>query len=294
MKTFIEKLMAQVNKLDMWTQLAIFGGWQYMVNSACINTALRYVPDEPVDNGIEHYTQYEAARRRLIDEAETSNLPALITLQRDISNSIGELGGTARELEDTLQFRSGKVPDKKTFEREFEERRRQGMRPNIPRQAFIKQEYEAACKAHNALVAKGEDAIRLCDTVTINGLEGNLPEWLPESMEQKMLEKLHDRWDKLERSRTNTRLKKKQRDEAEADQRMVAALLAEYDETPGISADEAAAEDAKQDAWLIKAGDLNAPAPSNSIAGNQAQLLRLVQMFNPDGTIKTPRDVMPS
>jgi isopropylmalate/homocitrate/citramalate synthase len=161
-----------------------------MVNAACINQGMRYVPESPVHNGIEEFTEYEAARRALLRDAEEATLPSFIALQREISTLINEADGTARGLGDTLEFLTREAPKRTTFEAEFEERRRQGMRPNMPKKVFVDSEFQNALVAYNRLIAKGEDAVRLCETVSIAGREdyNNLPDWVAESMQNKLIE----------------------------------------------------------------------------------------------------------
>lgn len=240
----IAKLQSSISHLDTYTQLSVYGSWGFTVNSACINAAMRYVPDEPVDNGIESFTQYEAARRALIKDAEDSNLPSLLALQREITTWIYENDGTGRDLQNTLEFLRGNAPQRKRFEDEYEQRRRSGLKPGMSKKTFVDHEYERAVAQFNKLVALGEDAVRLCDTVTIENMSGNdVADWILESFEKKLIEKLHDRWEKLEFVRTNPRRKKQIRDSAAADQMMIAQVLADFNETVGFDADAADADE---------------------------------------------------
>jgi len=233
-------MQAQLTKLDTWSQLSVLGSWSFIVNAACINQAMRHVPDEPVDNGIEQFTQYEAARRSLLAEADTSYLPPLLALQRDLQGMIYEADGQGRGIEDTFKFLTEKTPKRSDFEAEFDNRARMGMRPAMTKRQFADFEYERAMAQHNKLVARGEDAVRLCETITIEDTRGynDLPEWMTESFERKLVEKLHGRWEKLELVRTNPRKLKQMRDSAAADQRMIELVLAEYGEQPGFDADD--------------------------------------------------------
>lgn len=246
----IVHMAAQVSTLDQYTQLAVFGSWGFTVNSACINAAMRYVPDEPVDNGIDTYTEYEAARRKLLQDAEISPLPGLLGLQREITQHIDEANGTARGLTDTLEFLTGNAPSKTQFEAEYENRRRLGMKPGIPLKAFVESEHKAALDRYHRLVTRGDDAVRLCETFTLEETScSDAPEWLPEALEQKMIDKLHARWEKLELVRTNPRRRKADRDSAAADQMLIERVMAEYGEQPGFELDDASEFEAE-------AGDL--------------------------------------
>lgn len=263
MNAQITKLFTLMSNLDSYSQLSVFGSWNFMINSACISNAMRYVPDEPVDNGIEHFTEYEAARRALMKDADNSQLPALLALQRDITGAIYEADGQGRGLDDTLEFLTQDAPKRATFEEEYERRRRQGLRPAMPKKVFVDYEYERAVNQFNQLVSRGEHAVRLCETFTLEGMDADdVPDWVPESMEAKLIEKLHGRWEKLEFVRSNPRRKKQIRDAAAADQMMIAKVLATFGETPGFGDDMDDNDDAvERDAFGAEAGDLTTLDP---------------------------------
>ena len=237
----IKEMNAQLQLLDTWTQLSVLSSWSFMVNAACINQAMRYIPDAPVDNGIEQFTVYEAARRALRKDCENGNMPALVELQRDVVGSIFDADGQARGLEDTLEYMVGTAPKEAEFKAEYEMRRRQGMKPAMPLRVFVQYEMERAMNQYNLLVAKGEDAVRLVDTFTPptddseHETKNELPDWITESFERKLIDKLNTRWEKLEFVRTNPRRRKSERDSAKADQMMIAKVLAEYGEEPGFA-----------------------------------------------------------
>ena len=237
----VNDLRNHLELTDMYTQLSVLSSWSFMVNAACINAAMRYIPEGPVDTGIEEFTAYEAARRGLIKDAEHSNLPALVSLQRELMGWIDDAGGEAKGLEDTLGYISAECPKEATFKAEYEMRRRQGMKPAMPLKVFVQYEMERAMNQYNQLVAKGDDAVRLVDTFTLSSMVSDerestneLPEWIPESFERKLIDKLHARWEKLEFTRSNPRRRKSERDEAKADQMMIARVLSEFGETPGF------------------------------------------------------------
>lgn len=236
----IKRMQAEVSTLDTYTQLAVLGSWSFMINAACINAAAKFVPDAPIDNGIDSFTPYEAARKALLREADTSQLPSLISLQRDLTGMIYEADGQGRGLEDTLRFITDKAPKREDFSNDYDQRVRMGMKPGMSRRQFVDYEFERAMNQHNFLVARGEDAVRLCETVTVGDDRGytDLPDWVTESFQRKLIEKLHSRWEKLEMSRTNPRRSKQIRDAAAADQLAIVKLLAQYDETPGFDADD--------------------------------------------------------
>lgn len=229
------ELISKVSALDTFTQSVILASWMASVNASAINQAIRYVPDEPVDNGIEQFTEYDAARRQLRVEAEDgrSTLPSLIGLHRELFGYMDVLGHMApATFESTLAWMSEKAPKKETFARDYIERIRQGMKPGIPLQKFVEHEYEAAMRQHNRLVARGEDAIRLCETCSEDTGMGTLPERLLENMERKMISKLHDAWMRNERTRTDIKRPKEIRDEATSNQTLICHVLGQYGENP--------------------------------------------------------------
>jgi hypothetical protein len=233
----IRHMQTLLSNLDSYTQLSVLGSWSFTINAACINTGMRYVPEVADASGIDGFTPYEQARIAAIREADTSNLPALIGLQRELVGMILDNGGEARGLDSTLEFLTGTQPTKDQFKAEYENRRRAGMRPAMPMKTFVDYEYERAMNQHNQLVAKGEHAVRLCDTLTIDIERGvdDLPDWVAESFENKFIEKLHARWEKLEFVRCNPRRRKEIRDAAAADQLQIAKVLSEYGEEPGFA-----------------------------------------------------------
>lgn len=236
----INRMMTEISNLDTYSQLSVLGSWSFIVNAAGINQAMKFVPDNTNESGIDGYTPYEAARRHLLREAETSYVPAFIALMRDVGGMITEANGEARDPNNTLEFLTSNVPSAAQFDAEFEHRRRLGMKPQISKKQFVEAEFERAMAQHNALVAKGQDAVRLLETISVKTERGydDLPDWVAETFERKLLEKLHTRWEKLERSRTNPRYRKEIRDGAAADQMLIEQLLAEYGEKPGYSDDE--------------------------------------------------------
>ena len=234
----VRKMMSQLENCDGYTQLAVYGSWLFAINASCINQAMRYIPNADNESGIDGYTLYEAARRTAIREAETSQLPSLLCLQRELTSSIENADGNPQSLDDTLQFLTSNAPSRATFEAEYEHRRRIGLNPGMSKRTFVDHEYERAMAQHNSLVSRGEDAVRLCETLTFEDkiMESqDLPLWIPDAFEQKFIAKLHSRWEKLEFNRSNPRRQKAIRDAAAADQMQIAAVLAEYGEQPGFN-----------------------------------------------------------
>jgi len=255
----LQTMFQQLELLDTYTQSSVLGSWGYTVNSGCLSAAKRYIPDGPVDNGIEEFTQYEAARRAMLRDAEESQLPVLLALQREIASMQENANARISTLQSTFEFLTSNPPTRKQIEAQYEERRRLGMKPAIPMKTFVDMEHEGAMKRFNDMIAKGEDAVRLCETVSIENVTmDDVPEWLPDAFETKLVDKLHKRWEKLEMDRTNPRRPKRDRDAAQADQMLIASVLSEYGETPGFG--EEAEAKAKDDAFIDSPLDDIAPS----------------------------------
>lgn len=257
----INKLFSSITSLDAWTQSAILGNWNYTVGASAIRAAMSYIPETPEDNGIEEYTQYEQARKNMLADASNSKLPGLLSLLKDIQqHAANEAAMEVRDLADTMAFMVSRVPTKEAIGREYDDRIRSGCKPRgITRAQFIETEYEANMAAYNKMIALKEDALRLCQTISIDNehvINDVVPEWLPEAMEQGLINKLHDRWAKLELARTNLRRRKKDRDAAEADQKLIEMVLAKFGEAPYEEEEEVVAEQATTDELPEDAGNL--------------------------------------
>lgn len=232
----IHNLINKIDNFDKYTQLSVLGSWSFNVNASCISMAKRYVPTTPDETDINTYSLYDQARAALIRDAENSDLAPMLALQSTLAGMIDELGGNSSGLEGTLEWLVSRLPTRKQFESEYELRRRAGAKPAMSMKQYTDHEYERAMKQHDDLVAKGELAVRLCQTIAIDDSRGfgDLPDWVVESFERKMISKLHDRWRKLEFFRMNAK-RKEDADSAHADQMLIASVLSEFGETPGFA-----------------------------------------------------------
>lgn len=243
----ILEMHEEIQLLDSGTQIAILGSWGFITNTGCINQAIRYIPDIEKEeyaglDGVEGYTAYEAARRELFKQAGGTQLPALINLQRLIFQWLDTAGAsedfiggsTVEYLMGTHRYLTRQKPTKMEIAEEWVARKRAMPKFSIPKPVFVEYEYQLRMEQHARLLAKGEDAIRLCDTVTISGLSDEISDRYAEMFNEKLKDKLHARWEKLEFQASNPRLKKEKRDQIYADQALIADLLARrYDEVPG-------------------------------------------------------------
>lgn len=234
----IHNLFAKIDVLDKYTQLSVLGSWAFSINASCISMAKRYVPSTPDETDINTYSLYDQARAAMIRDAEHSDLAPMLALQTTLAGMINELGGNSTGLDGTLDWIVSRLPSRKQFESEYEMRRRAGAKPAMSIKQYTDYEYDRAMKQHDDLVAKGELAVRLCLTITINDSRGfgDLPDWVPETFERKLVSKLHERWRKLEFFRMGAK-RKEDADSAHADQLLITTVLSEFGEIPGFAPD---------------------------------------------------------
>lgn len=230
--------------LDKWTKLSIYGSWAYIINSQCINMAMRYVPETPENlDGLDEFSAYDNARSELIRTAETSPLPDMIMLQRDVQDWILEAEGQAGGLESTLRFMNEQmVPDRARIENQYQQMARI-RKPRISMDVFVEHEYRQAMVQHNDRIARGEDAVRLCETVTFDRKSEPLPEWLAEAFESKLLDKLHSRWERLEMDLMRPNMAHSRRKSIMADIQLIESVLESFGEKPTFYEDAPADDD---------------------------------------------------
>lgn len=230
----IHDLMNLCVDLDVYTQRSIYGSWMFFSHQNAIKEAIRALPELPVESsGVDGFSEYENAVRKAVVDIQTvdgdwaSVLPAWLALSQHVSFMMRDVGGTPLPMSNVLEFLNNRAPTKEMFDAEFAARIKAGMRPGINRQAFIEHEYERAMARYNEQVAKGEHAIKLCESLNIKESRGygDLPEWATETMQDKMTTKLRDRWFRAEMDRTNPRLTSKRRDEAEGNQYIIEDVL---------------------------------------------------------------------
>lgn len=234
----IHNLFAKIDGLDKYTQLSVLGSWAFSVNASCISMAKRYIPSTPDETDINTYSLYDQARAALIRDAENSDLAPMLALQSVLAGMIDELGGNSSGLEGTLEWLVSRLPTRAVFEEQYENYRRQGAKPAMSIKQFADREYQNAMTQHADLVAKGELAVRLCQTIAIDDSRGfgDLPDWVPEKFERKLISKLHERWKKLDFFRVRA-MRKEDADNAFADQLLIANVLSEFGEVPGFPPD---------------------------------------------------------
>lgn len=246
----ISQLQTKIEMLDTYTKAAVYGAWHYAVLSAAINAAMRSLPKEPEERTIDTFNDFVLEQQQTTQRAVERCVPGLMHLADDIATWINDNGGTPRTISETLDFMRGRNPTADQFKNEFEQRRRMGMKPSIPLAQFVEMELSLALRKHAEFVARGGDAVRLCETCAIMAAREvdeesvndthTLPDWVLSTFEEKLISKLHARWTKLELQRTNWRAPQQARDDAAADQMLIQSLMIELGESPRVEEDEAA------------------------------------------------------
>lgn len=248
MNSEITKIISEVSKLDSWDILSALGGCNFACRQAAINTTVRMIPNLPPEgSGVEGFTAWEQQMKNPEIKKAVAGMVYLADLFTDTLNEYTDTPPS--HFEEVLQFMVSRPPSRDTHVRDYDNRKRLGMRPAMPMSQFVEAEYAQALKRHQDVVAKGEAAVQL-----LNGIEGAdepVPEWLYEAIHQKVLSKLNDRWNRAEMRRTNPRITKNDRDTAEANQRMIEACIKELGgDVPSFQAELDAQDDVE--AYLAK------------------------------------------
>jgi len=224
MHSQIEKTLNVVADLDSWDVGAVAGGMNYLLLQSAINTVVRMLPDQPEEgSGLEQFTEWEAKMRN--PEIQEKVAPIIGTAER-VCDVLEEYSSApVADFQSVLEFMTSRPPQKSSFEAEYNNRKRMGMKPGMPLKQFVDLEYQVALTRHQNLIAKGEAAVLALQRIV--GSDGDLPEWLLEALNAKALQKLEQRWMRAELRRTNPKIGKQDRDLAEANQKLIEAAIVE-------------------------------------------------------------------
>jgi len=218
---FIEA-MNEITKLDSWDIQATLGAVNYLALQTAINQAVRMLPAPPEEgSGIEDFTAWEQKMQE--PQIREAVLP-VIGYADKAQEILNEYTTTEPfDYDHVLTFMTSRAPQRATFEKEYNDRKRLGMRPDIPINKFVDMEYATAMQRHANLIAKGQSAVHLLSQ--LSGNDATAPEWFIEAVEAKILQKLEQRWERAEMRRTNPRITKEQRDLAAANQLMIVSVI---------------------------------------------------------------------
>jgi hypothetical protein len=226
MNSNIEKTLNEVSKLDSWDVGSVLGAVNYLVRQTALNQTVRMLPDlPPPESGMEYFTDWESKMRNPEIKEKVAPLLGVADRVGDVMNEYSTMNISS--CEDVLKFMLSpdRVPKRETFQREYDDRKKKGMKPGMSINEFVEAEYAVALIRHNNLVAKGEAAVKVIDS--IDPSDGDVPEWLHEAIHAKVLQKLAQRWNRAELRRTNPRITKQDRDLAAANQRLIESVILE-------------------------------------------------------------------
>jgi len=231
----------EITKLDSWDIQATLGAVNYLALQSAINQAVRMLPALPEEgSGLDDFTAWE--QKMKAPEIKEAVAP-LIGYAEKAQDVLQEYTTTEPfDYEHVLSFMTSRPPQRATFEAEYNNRKNLGMRPDIPISKFVEMEYAAAMQRHANLVAKGESAVKL-----LHGIDGNdatAPDWFMEAVENKIMQKLEQRWERAEMRRTNPRITKDKRDLAAANQTLIVGVIEKLGgNKPDFSAEIKASDD---------------------------------------------------
>ena len=219
-----------VMELDKFTKISVLNSWKFLLNMQCIRGAMRIIPDniEKTAEGRDEYDHLIAKQMDSYEDEETEgmfrpSLPAFIALNELLRTTMYDDLLEPSTMEDTLKFMTRDAPTAALFEKDYEERVKQGQRPGISKREFCELQLEDAMKQHRQLIERGQDAIQFCEDLNVHQDRGfgDLPDWAVDALYNKLADKLAHRWAKLDIRRTGLRTKPADRTEAEADQTLI-------------------------------------------------------------------------
>jgi hypothetical protein len=259
--------MGELTKLESWDIASVLGSWQFVLSRAALNQAIRLIPDLPPEgSGIEAASQYGEDLRKIMNGDVPSELEALVAMNIEINEALDNYANVpSRSFEDTYQYLRGQAPKQNTFINDYNMRKRQGIKMNVSLRDFVNGEMQQALRNYQVLLAKGQDAVALLDKIAESGPSlGDGPEWLEETLFQRAVAKLQERYTRLEIRRTNPRVNTAQRDEAAASQVLIAKTIGYFGGT--IIIDENFNSDDDDAAFLKENGldNLTATTPSTA------------------------------
>lgn len=229
----IDNAIDMVLELDKFTKISVFNSWKFFLNVQCIRQALRILPAD-IEKTVEGRDEYDHTIEKIMDEYEkegdyATKLPAFIALNEKIREVMYNDMLEPSTMEDTLKFMTQQKPVAEQFERDYDERVRQGQRPGITKRDFCELQLKDALKQHNLLIERGQAAIEFCNDLHVHQDRGHgdLPDWAIDSLYNKLVDKLVHRWQRLDVRRTGLQVRPEDRTEAEADQILLEFVVRE-------------------------------------------------------------------
>lgn len=223
----INAAIGMVMELDKYTKISVLNSVKFYLNMQCIRQALRILPDA-IEKTSEGRDQYDHLIAFTMDEYEkegdyATKLPAFIALNEHLRVQMYDDMLEPSSMESTLEFMTRDKPTADLFEKDYDARIRAGARPGLSKRDFCALQLEDAMKQHRNLSERGQAAIQFCEDLNINEDRGfgDLPDWAIDAIYNKFVDKLTQRWGKLDIRRTGLRTSPNDRTEAEADQTLI-------------------------------------------------------------------------
>lgn len=225
----IQKMLTEITKLDSWDIQSVLGGVNFVVQQAAINKAVSLLPDLPPEgSGIDGYTPWEQKVHEPEIKEACAPIVGIANQVKDVLNEYTAMQPS--EYDKVLEWLLQRPPTRAAAEAEYNTRKRLGMRPGMPMPVFVESVHAGALKRFENLKAKGEAAVRF-----LHGVDGNdadAPEWLYQSIHDKVQVKLAERWLNAEIRRTNPKITQHDRDLAAANQRLIEDVITELGGVP--------------------------------------------------------------
>lgn len=224
MNSQLEKIINEVVKLDSWDILSILSGVNYMARQNAINAVVRKIPDRPGEDAtIDVFADYKEKMQMPELTQEVGPFVRVAERVTEVLNEYTDLKPSG--YEEVFDYMTQTPPKRSTYQNDYNARKAAGMRPNVPMSVFIDAEMTLALNRFNDTIAKGEDAVRIL--YSVEGSDDAGPDWFYERINDKVLQKLEDRWIKAEIRRTNLKLNSNDRDLTAANQKLIETVIQE-------------------------------------------------------------------
>jgi hypothetical protein len=217
-----------VLELDKYTQMSVFASWRGYTNMQCISQALKILPYDGFEKTAESRDEYDHLIAKTMEDYEAEGdyapaLPSFVAFNEFLRTTMYDHLIDVRPLEDTLDFMTKREQDLGTFEVEYDNRVKQGMRPGISKREFCEMKMTESQQRTNNTAESGQAAIQFIEDLNIHQDRGfgDLPDWAITRLYEKLVDSLVKRRAKLDDRRTNTSLPESARMEAEADETLL-------------------------------------------------------------------------
>lgn len=262
----IDLIIQSTLSTDDYTQSSVFGACHWQAAGAAINYALRIIKQgEPEEgSGIDGFTRW-MERVAALSAQEMADLKALGEVAEKFASLAGDVMMDSPTIESSIATRIKLfAPSMEASAKRYDDLRRAGERFTVKKAEWVAEDYKDALEQHVVLVNHADTVSGLINRALRDGTDDDqhaweitrkersvrpvgheadageivhhrLPEWLPERLTDKAIEKLFNRHDIVSQRATSTRLKTKVRQEAQGDLfRIDTALKALGEEPPVI------------------------------------------------------------